>query len=257
MDVEHQQRGPQNRTNERIRVPAVRVISEDGEALGVMDVRDAVQRARSIGLDLVEIAPNADPPVCRIIDYGKFLYEQKKKAHEAKKKQVTVTVKEIKFRPATDNHDYEYRLKRAFEWLAEGDKVRATISFRGREMSHRELGAKILARMREDLAEVADVEVMPKMEGYQMFMIMVPKKGKVPVKKAKPAEKPAEKAEVETGRESGGKAGRATGGKAGRATGGGIRGKSGGRAGGSTGAAAGRNSLIRYTAILRSKSCQN
>lgn len=163
-----------------------------------MDVRDAVQRARSIGLDLVEIAPNADPPVCRIIDYGKFLYDQKKKAHEAKKKQVTVTVKEIKFRPATDNHDYEYRLKRAFEWLAEGDKVRATISFRGREMSHRELGAKILARMREDLGEVADVEVMPKMEGYQMFMIMVPKKGKVPVKKAKPPEKAPEKAAEKT-----------------------------------------------------------
>ena len=164
-----------------------------------MDVRDAVQRARSIGLDLVEIAPNADPPVCRIIDYGKFLYDQKKKAHDAKKKQVTVTVKEIKFRPATDNHDYEYRLKRAIEWLGEGDKVRATISFRGREMSHRELGSKILARMREDLAEVADVEVMPKMEGYQMFMIMVPKKSvaaaakKEKLKGDKPPEKLAEK----------------------------------------------------------------
>jgi translation initiation factor IF-3 len=179
-------------------VPAVRVISEDGEALGVMDVRDAVQRARSIGLDLVEIAPNADPPVCKIIDYGKFLYDQKKKAHEAKKKQVTVTVKEIKFRPATDNHDYEYRLERAKEWLSGGDKVRATISFRGREMSHRELGAKILARLREDLAEYGDPEVLPKMEGYQMFMIMVPKKGKMPpkpVKKEKPAEKADGKAE--------------------------------------------------------------
>jgi translation initiation factor IF-3 len=161
-----------------------------------MDVRDAVQRARSIGLDLVEIAPNADPPVCKIIDYGKFLYDQKKKQHEAKKKQVTVTVKEIKFRPATDNHDYEYRLERAKEWLIGGDKVRATISFRGREMSHRELGAKILARLREDLAEYGDPEVLPKMEGYQMFMIMVPKKGKMPVKparKEKPAEKSGEK----------------------------------------------------------------
>ena len=159
-------------------------------------MRDAVQRARSVGLDLVEIAPNADPPVCKIIDYGKFLYDQKKKAHEAKKKQVTVTVKEIKFRPATDNHDYEYRLVRAKEWLTEGDKVRATISFRGREMSHRELGAKILARLREDLAEYGDPEVLPKMEGYQMFMIMVPKKGKMPVKKEKPKapEKPAAKA---------------------------------------------------------------
>ena len=182
----------------------MRVISEDGEALGVMDVRDAVQRARSIGLDLVEIAPNADPPVCRIIDYGKFLYDQKKKAHDAKKKQVTVTVKEIKFRPATDNHDYEYRLKRAIEWLGEGDKVRATISFRGREMSHRELGSKILARMREDLAEVADVEVMPKMEGYQMFMIMVPKKNlaaaakKEKLKTAEKAERPPQKTEKST-----------------------------------------------------------
>lgn len=156
-----------------------------------MDVRDAVQRARSIGLDLVEIAPNADPPVCKIIDYGKFLYDQKKKAHDAKKKQVTVTVKEIKFRPATDNHDYEYRLKRAIEWLTEGDKVRATIQFRGREMSHRELGSKILARLREDLSEYGDPEVLPKMEGYQMFMIMTPKKGKVAADKAAAEKKAA------------------------------------------------------------------
>lgn len=171
-----------HRTNERIRVPAVRVVTEDGEALGVMDTRDAVQRARADGLDLVEIAPNAKPPVCRIIDYGKFLYEEKKKAHEQKKKQVTVTVKEIKFRPATDEHDYEYRKENARKWIDGGDKVRATISFRGREMSHRELGSKILAKLREDLADVADVEVMPKMEGYQMFEIFVPKKNKLPGK---------------------------------------------------------------------------
>jgi len=154
----------------------VRVINEDGEPLGVMDTRDAIQKAREVGLDLVEIASNAKPPVCRIIDYGKFLYEQKKKAHEQKKKQVTVTVKEIKFRPATDDHDYEYRKENARRWLADGDKVRATISFRGREMTHRELGAKILARLRDDLTDIADVEVMPKMEGYQMFEIFVPKK---------------------------------------------------------------------------------
>jgi translation initiation factor IF-3 len=165
-----------HRTNERIRVPAVRVIGEDGEQLGVMDTRDAIQRARSAGLDLVEIASNAQPPVCRIIDYGKFLYEQKKKQHEAKKKQVTVTVKEIKFRPATDEHDYGYRKERAREWIGDGDKVRATIAFRGREMSHRELGSKILAKLRDDLADIADVEVAPKMEGYQMFAIFVPKK---------------------------------------------------------------------------------
>ncbi len=143
-----------------------------------MDTRDAIQEARQRGLDLVEIAPSAQPPVAKIIDYGKFLYEQKKKAHEAKKKQVTVQVKEIKFRPGTDDHDYEYRMEHAREWLGEGDKVRAAIAFRGREMSHRELGAKILARLTADLADLGDVEVAPKMEGYQMFTILAPKKTK-------------------------------------------------------------------------------
>ena len=171
-------------------MPSVRVIGEDGEAIGVMDTRDAVQKARLSGLDLVEIAPNAQPPVCRIIDYGKFLYEQKKRQHEQKKKQVTVTVKEIKFRPATDDHDYSYRLENAKKWLDDGDKVRASIAFRGREMSHRELGSKILARLREDLAEFGDIEVAPKMEGYQMFAIFSPKKQKVVKVEKKPAEKP-------------------------------------------------------------------
>lgn len=155
-----------------------------------MDTRDAIQKAREAGLDLVEIAPNAQPPVCRIIDYGKFLYEQKKKQHEQKKKQATVTVKEVKFRPATDDHDYGYRMKRCREWLAEGDKIRAAIAFRGREMSHRELGAKILAKLTQDLADIADVEVAPKMEGYQMFAIFVQKKGK-PFEK-KPVTQPNE-----------------------------------------------------------------
>lgn len=154
-----------------------------------MDTRDAVQEARNRGVDLVEIAPNAKPPVCRLIDYGKFQYEQKKKAHEAKKKQVTVQVKEIKFRPGTDDHDYGYRMKHAREWLEGGDKVRAAIAFRGREMSHRELGAKILARLTEDLSDLSDVEVAPKMEGYQMFTIFSPKKTKsVDKKAAKPQE---------------------------------------------------------------------
>ncbi|MBC7798303.1 MAG: translation initiation factor IF-3, partial [Pyrinomonadaceae bacterium] len=157
--------------NERIRVPSVRVVTEDGEQLGVMDTRDAIRRAREIGLDLVEVSPNAVPPVCKIIDYGKFQYEAKKRANEQKKKQVIVTVKELKFRPATDDHDYDYRLKHAREWIAEGDKVRAAIAFRGREMAHRELGAKILERLMKDLGDVADVEVAPKMEGYQMFTI--------------------------------------------------------------------------------------
>ncbi len=141
-----------------------------------MDTRDAIKRARDVGLDLVEIAPKAKPPVCRIIDYGKFLYEEKKKKQESKKKQTTVNVKEIKFRPGTDDHDYQYRMERARGWIEDGDKVRATIAFRGREMSHRDLGANMLARLRDDLEDIADVEVTPKMEGYQMFIIMVPKK---------------------------------------------------------------------------------
>ncbi len=172
-------------------------MTEDGETLGVMDTRDAIQEARNRGIDLVEIAPNAKPPVCKIIDYGKFLYEQKKKAHEAKKKQVTVQVKEIKFRPGTDDHDYDYRKENARKWLNDGDKVRAAIAFRGREMTHRELGAKILKKLTEDLLDVADVEVYPKMEGYQMFTIFVPKKTKVAEKKPAPAveDKKAEKAE--------------------------------------------------------------
>ncbi len=180
-----QRKEPAQRINERIRVPAVRVVTEEGEQLGVMDTRDAIRTARNQGLDLVEISPNANPPVCKIIDYGKFQYEAKKRANEAKKKQVTVSVKEIKFRPGTDDHDYSYRVKHAREWLEDGDKVRAAIAFRGREMAHRELGAKILARLIQDLSDMADVEVAPKMEGYQMFTILTPKKQKA----AKP-EKP-------------------------------------------------------------------
>jgi translation initiation factor IF-3 len=151
------------------------VIGEEGEQLGVMDVRDAVRAAREKGLDLVEVAPNADPPVCRIIDFGKYQYEAKKKANEAKKKQVTITVKEVKFRPGTDDHDYDYRMKHAREWLQDGDKVKATIWFRGREMSHRELGARILEKLEQDLA---DVEARPRMEGNQMFIILGPKRHK-------------------------------------------------------------------------------
>lgn len=168
-------------------MPSVRVVTEDGEAFGVMDTRDAIAKAREMGLDLVEIAPTAKPPVCKIIDYGKLLYEQKKKAHEAKKKQVTVQVKEIKFRPGTDDHDYSYRMEHARQWLGEGDKVRAAIAFRGREMTHRELGAKILKKLTVDLADLADVEIYPKMEGYQMFTIFIPKKAKIAEKKAAPA----------------------------------------------------------------------
>ena len=146
--------------------------------MGVMDVRDAVRAAREKGLDLVEVAPNADPPVCRIIDFGKYQYETKKKANEAKKKQVTITVKEVKFRPGTDDQDYEYRMKHAREWIQDGDKERATIWFRGREMTHRELGARILEKLEQDLADVGEVEARPRMEGNQMFIILGPKRHK-------------------------------------------------------------------------------
>jgi translation initiation factor IF-3 len=163
-------------------VPEVRVIGDDGEPLGVLDVRDAIRRAKEKGLDLVEVAPTAQPPVCKIIDFGKFQYEAKKKANEAKKKQVTITVKEVKFRPGTDDHDYDYRMKHAREWLHEGDKVKATIWFRGREMTHRELGARILEKLERDLIDVGEVEARPRMEGNQMFIIFGPKRHKTPAK---------------------------------------------------------------------------
>jgi translation initiation factor IF-3 len=156
----------------------VRVVAEDGEEFGVMDTRDAIRAAREKGMDLVEVAPNAEPPVCKIIDYGKFQYLAKKKANEAKKKQVVITVKEVKFRPGTDEHDYSYRMKHAREWLTEGDKVKATIWFRGREMTHRELGARILEKLEKDLADISEVEMRPRMEGNQMFTIFGPKRHK-------------------------------------------------------------------------------
>jgi translation initiation factor IF-3 len=175
-------------------VPQVRVVGDDGEQFGVMDTREAIRTARDRGMDLVEVAPNADPPVCKIIDFGKFQYEQKKKANEAKKKQVIITVKEVKFRPGTDDHDYSYRMKHAREWLTEGDKVKATIWFRGREMTHRELGARILERLEKDLADISEVEMRPRMEGNQMFIIFGPKRhkgsGKPEVKSPPPGEKP-------------------------------------------------------------------
>lgn len=157
-------------------MPEVRVVSDDGEQLGVMDTREAIRLARERGMDLVEVAANAEPPVCRITDFGKFQYEAKKKANEAKKKQVVITVKEIKFRPGTDDHDYEYRMKHARDWLQEGDKVKATIWFRGREMAHRELGSRILEKLEADLQEFGEVEARPRMEGNQMFIILAPKR---------------------------------------------------------------------------------
>jgi translation initiation factor IF-3 len=173
-------------------VPEVRVIAEDGEQLGIMSTRDAVRRAREQGLDLVEVAATADPPVCRIIDFGKFQYETKKKANEAKKKQVIIVVKEVKFRPGTDEHDYHFKMVHARQWLGEGDKVKATIFFRGREITHRELGAQLLERLEKDLADMGEVEARPRMEGNQMFLIFQPKKHKTAAKPegAKPPSPP-------------------------------------------------------------------
>jgi translation initiation factor IF-3 len=162
------------------------VVAEDGEEFGVMDTRDAIRAAREKGMDLVEVAPNAEPPVCKIIDYGKYQYLAKKKANEAKKKQVVITVKEVKFRPGTDEHDYAYRMKHAREWLTEGDKVKATIWFRGREMTHRELGARILEKLEKDLADISEVEMRPRMEGNQMFTIFGPKRHKGSPKPERP-----------------------------------------------------------------------
>ena len=167
-------------------MPEVRVIDDAGEQLGVMNTRDAVKLAREKGLDLVEVAATAEPPVCRIIDFGKFQYEAKKKANEAKKKQVVIVVKEVKFRPGTDDHDYQFKMKHARDWLTEGDKVKATIFFRGREITHRELGSSLLAKLEKDLADVSEVEARPRMEGNQMFLIFAPKKHKT----AKPTAAP-------------------------------------------------------------------
>jgi translation initiation factor IF-3 len=170
------QRGPQVRVNERIRVKEVRVIDEEGQQLGIMTPQQAVQIARERGYDLVEVAPQANPPVCRIIDFGKYLYEQKKRAHEAKKKQVTIEVKEIKFRPATDEHDYNFKMKHAQEILQDGNKVKATVRFKGREITHKELGMQLLDRLAQDLASYGTLEVRPRLEGMQMIAIFNPKK---------------------------------------------------------------------------------
>lgn len=163
------------RTNERIRAKEIRVIDEEGQ-VGVMTPQEALRLARERGLDLVEVAPTATPPVCKIIDFGKYLYEQKKRAHEAKKKQVTIEVKEIKFRPATDQHDYNFKMKHAREILQDGNKVKATIRFKGREITHKELGAALLDRLTADLSEFGIPEARPRLEGMQMIAIFNPKK---------------------------------------------------------------------------------
>jgi len=163
------------RVNDEIRVPQVRLIDENGEMIGVMSARDAMLRAYDVGLDLLEISPNAVPPVCKITDYGKFKYEQQKKANEARKRQKVVEIKEIKVRPNIDDHDYEVKMKQMKSFIGEGDKVKVTLRFRGREMAHQELGIKVLERIRIELGETIKVEQMPRLENRQMIMVLAPK----------------------------------------------------------------------------------
>ncbi len=163
------------RVNEDIRVPQVRLIDQDGEMLGVMTAREAIQRAYAVGLDLLEISPNAEPPVCKILDFGKFKYEQQKKKNEAKKRQKVIEIKEIKVRPNIDENDYQVKLRAMKAFIEEGDKVKVTLRFRGREMAHQDIGVKVLERIRADMDVATKVEQMPKMENRQMVMVLTPR----------------------------------------------------------------------------------
>jgi translation initiation factor IF-3 len=161
--------------NEMIQVAEVRLIGAEGEQIGVVTRDDALDRAANLGLDLVIVADNADPPVCKIMNYGKFKYEEQKKKNEARKKQKTIDVKEIKLRPNIDSHDYDVKMRSMVKFLGEGDKVKVTMRFRGREMAHQNLGLDVLHRVRDDLEELSKIEQFPKMEGRQMVMVLSPK----------------------------------------------------------------------------------
>ncbi|MSP01819.1 MAG: translation initiation factor IF-3 [Acetobacteraceae bacterium] len=163
------------RVNEEIRVPQVRLIDQEGEMMGVMGARDAMLRAYAVGLDLVEISPNADPPVCKILDYGKFKYEQQKKKNEAKKKQKVIEIKEIKVRPNIDENDYQVKMRAMKSFIGEGDKVKVTLRFRGREMAHQDIGIRVLERIRAEMDISTKVEQMPRLENRQMVMVLSPK----------------------------------------------------------------------------------
>ena len=161
--------------NERIRVAEIRLIGADGENIGVVSPSRGLELAQEAGLDLVEISPNAVPPVCKIMDLGKFKYEQQKREAEARKKQKIIEIKEIKFRPGTDTHDYDVKMRSVMKFLGEGDKVKVTLRFRGREMAHQELGLDLLKRVAADVEDIAKIENMPKLEGRQMVMMIGPK----------------------------------------------------------------------------------
>jgi len=163
------------RINDEIRVPRVLLIDQDGEKQGEMPTAAAIEAAQEAGLDLVEVSPNADPPVCKILDYGKFKFAEQKKKNEARKRQKVVEVKEIKLRPNIDDHDYDVKAKAMTRFFEEGDKVKVTLRFRGREMAHPELGMKLLQKVKADFEEAAKVEYEPRMEGRQMIMILAPR----------------------------------------------------------------------------------
>ncbi|MEK7343989.1 MAG: translation initiation factor IF-3 [Pseudomonadota bacterium] len=163
------------RYNEFITVPKVRVIDDEGENLGVMFTQEAIEQAYEVGLDLVEVSPNADPPVCKFLDIGKYKYEAQKKANIARKTQKTQEIKEIKMRPNIDDHDYDTKMKKVHDFIGDGDKVKITLRFRGRELSHQQLGMNLLQRVAENVAEIAKVEAYPRMEGRQMLMVLSPK----------------------------------------------------------------------------------
>jgi translation initiation factor IF-3 len=163
------------RINENIQAETVRLIDPDGEMIGIVPRNEALEMADSHGLDLVEIATNTDPPVCKILDYGKLKYEAQKKKSEARKKQKTIEVKEVKLRPSIDAHDYDVKMRAMRRFLGEGDRVKVTMRFRGRELAHQELGLKVLDRVRDELDELAKVEQFPRMEGRQMVMVVAPR----------------------------------------------------------------------------------
>ena len=163
------------KVNNVIMARLVRLVGAEGEMLGVFKLDDALREAGRAGLDLVEVSPNAEPPVCKILDYGRFKYEAQKKKNEARKKQKVIEVKEIKLRPAIEQHDYEVKMKAVRKFLEEGDKVKVTLRFRGREMAHQDLGMRVLERVRDDLGEEVKIELAPKLEGRQMIMVMAPR----------------------------------------------------------------------------------
>lgn len=177
----HSRNAPEKRAhrlNREINVPEVRITAEDPEVQGVVSIGEALRMAEDMGVDLVEIAPMASPPVCRLMDYGKFKYQEQKRTHEAKLKQKQIQIKEVKFRPATDEGDYQIKLRNLKRFLEDGDKAKVSLRFRGREITHQDIGMRLLERVRDDLTEQGQVEQMPKLEGRQMIMVIGPKKKK-------------------------------------------------------------------------------